>query len=147
MTSQPGPSSHQVFIAGMHLEQRARHPFAPDTQGTAGTIRVEFLVWRLGNRSDSHIVNFARVQQMVKWVSSAFSRMEEREGPTPVARKHRQKFLIGTTKPNEETWVSPPELSGAFIVHKRYKMQETGVSQGLYWFTATDQLLDSLHLL
>ena len=60
--SQPGPSSHQVFIAGMHLEQRAGYPLISDAHGTAQTIRGGVLAWRLGNRSDLQIAHFARVQ-------------------------------------------------------------------------------------
>jgi hypothetical protein len=52
----------EVFTVGMHLEQRARHPFVSGTYGTAWTIRgVEFLAWCLGDRSDLCIAHFARV--------------------------------------------------------------------------------------
>jgi hypothetical protein len=59
--SEPGPSSHQVFIAGMHLKQRPQ-PLISDVYKTARTIRGGILAWFLGDGSDSQIVNFARVQ-------------------------------------------------------------------------------------
>ena len=43
------PISHQVFIAGMHLKQRATHPSLSDTYGTVWTIRdgVKRGVWAI----------------------------------------------------------------------------------------------------
>jgi hypothetical protein len=61
VTSQPGPSSHQVFIAGMHLEQGAGYPLIFDVHGTAWTIRGGVIAWRLSNGSDLQIAHFARV--------------------------------------------------------------------------------------
>ncbi len=62
MMSQPGQSSYQVFIAGIHLEQREECPLISDAHRTAQTIRGGVLAWHLIDQSDLHIVHFARVR-------------------------------------------------------------------------------------
>ena len=76
----------------------------------------------------------------MKWESNEYL-IEKREGPNPVPEKRRHEFLVGTSEPNEETWVAPRELPGESVAPGTHKTQNTSVGQGLYRFTATDQLL------
>ena len=76
----------------------------------------------------------------MKWESKEYL-IEKREGLTPVPEKRRHEFLLGTSEPNEETWVAPRELPGESVAPGTQKTQKTSVGQGLYRFTATDQLL------
>jgi hypothetical protein len=93
VTTQPGPSSHQVFIAGMHLKQRAGYHLISDAHGKARTIRGGIIAWHWGNHSDLREAHIARAGAVNdERVTSACFVQRNEKAPLLVAQQHKHKI-------------------------------------------------------
>ncbi len=122
MTSQPEPSSHQVFIPCMHLEWSAGYPLISDAHGAARNIRAKLVAWHLSSQCDLRKAHFARVRSCI----------EKQEAPLQLCKRVNTNFIWACVTKWEDMGCTLGTTPGYFLLPRTPKTQKPSISQRLY---------------